>query len=873
MESKKIRELYLDFFKSKGHTVVPSASLIPFEDQTILFTNAGMVQFKKYWATEIPLPYKRATSCQKCLRAGGKDSDLEKIGKSGRHHTFFEMLGNFSFGDYFKEEAIEWAYEFVTDILKIPVKVLWVSYYEEDIETKEIWKKFLHKEKIIPLGKKDNFWGPAGDTGPCGPCTELYIDFGEGKSCGRPDCKPGCECGRFLEFWNLVFPQYDMQVDATLLPLKRRGVDTGMGLERIARVLQGKETNYETDLFMPIIEKLQEISGFEYKDKKRDFRIISDHIRAITFLISDNILPSNEGRGYVLRRLIRRGCLSGMNLNLKGPFLYRLSEVVVEIMKDVYPELEKNRSVVRKIVFEEENKFYSIIETSNKIFQIKLKDIKEKIIPGEVAFNLYDTYGVPKDLIEEFSISKGLEVDWQTFEEEMKKRKNLSRTFSSVGFTPKKIFEPSSIIATNFAGYEKTEEKGKIVALYSDDKRKLLSMVLDITPFYPEKGGQIGDKGLIENDLIKFSVVDTQIDERGLIHHIGKLEKGKVEDIKEGMEVKAMVDKEFRKKVSINHTCTHLLHYALRKAFGEEVRQAGSYVGDDKLRFDFVCFSEVNEEKIREIEEIVQEKIFDSSPVKVKEMPLEEVMKMPDIIALFMEKYEKIVRVITIGDYHSEVCGGTHLKNTSDAFLFKIINFSSIGKNLKRIEAITYKEATGYLNNNTEKIKEISSILNTAEEKVVEKIKKLIEEKERKEKLIEKYEEQLLKQMVEEIIKNAKVIKVNGKEIKFVSKIINLERKETLSKIADAVIEKTGTGITIIASKINEKLFVVVKVSKDIADFIPAGKIIKEITPFIKGGGGGSATFAQGSGKDINGFVKGTEHILKFIKKRERNGT
>jgi len=366
MKSKKIRQLYLDFFKSKGHTVVPSASLIPFEDQTILFTNAGMVQFKKYWATEIPLPYKRATSCQKCMRAGGKDSDLEKIGKSGRHHTFFEMLGNFSFGDYFKEEAIEWAYEFVIDILKIPVEILWVSYYEEDLETKKIWEKFLHKGKIIPLGKKENFWGPAGDTGPCGPCTELYIDFGEEKSCGRADCKPGCECDRFLEFWNLVFPQYDMQIDGTLLPLKRRGVDTGMGLERIARILQGKETNYEIDLFIPIIEKLQEISGFEYKDKKRDFRIISDHIRAITFLISNNILPSNEGRGYVLRHLIRRSCLSGMNLNLKGPFLYRLSEVVVEIMKDVYPELEKNSSVVKKIVFEEEDKFYSIVETSER---------------------------------------------------------------------------------------------------------------------------------------------------------------------------------------------------------------------------------------------------------------------------------------------------------------------------------------------------------------------------------------------------------------------------------------------------------------------------------------------------------------------------
>lgn len=867
MESKKIRRLYLDYFKDREHTIVSSAPLIPFEDQTLLFTNAGMVQFKKYWATEVPLPYKRATSCQKCIRAGGKDSDLEKIGKSGRHHTFFEMLGNFSFGDYFKKEAIEWAYEFVVNFLKIPEKLLWVSYYLEDEETKEIWKKFLPEERIVPLGKKDNFWGPAGETGPCGPCTELYIDYGKEKSCGSPDCKPGCECERFLEFWNLVFPQYDMQADGKLLPLKRRGVDTGMGLERIARILQGKETNYETDLFIPIIYEIQEISGFNYEDKKRDFRIISDHIRAITFLICDNVLPSNEGRGYVLRRLIRRGCLSGMSLNMNGPFLYKLSEVVVNKMGDIYPELLRNGSLARKIIYEEEDRFYSIIEASKKIFTSKIKEVKGKVIPGEFAFNLYDTYGVPKDLIEEFSLSTGYEVDWDGFEENMKKRKDFSRAFSSVGFTPKRIFEPDSIVETEFTGYERLEEKSKIVALYSDEKKKLLSIVVEKTPFYPEKGGQVGDRGIIENELIKFVVSDTQIDERGLIHHIGKIEKGKIEEIKKGMDVFCKVDTEFRKKVSINHTSTHLLHYALRKVIGQEVRQAGSYVGPDKLRFDFVCFSDIEEENIEKVEGIVQEKIFEGSSVSVKEMPLEDVLKRGDIIALFMEKYERMVRVISIADYHSEVCGGTHIKNTADVMLFKIINFTSVGKNLKRIEAITYKEAVKFLNERSKMVKKISRELNVPEEKIIEKILKLIEDGENKVKLIEKYENKLLRYSVQDTIKEAITLSVDGKEIKFLGKIVDVDRKEMMSKFVDNIFEKIGTGIVIIASKINDRISIMVKVSEEIGKKIGAGRIIKEMAPFIKGGGGGSEKFAQGSGKDIDGFNKGIEHIISLITK------
>jgi len=871
MESKKIRQIYLEFFKNKGHTIVPSSSLIPFGDQTLLFTNAGMVQFKRYWATEIPLPYKRAVTCQKCVRAGGKDSDLEKIGKSGRHHTFFEMLGNFSFGDYFKEETIRWAYEFVVDVLKIPESKLWVSYYEEDEETKEIWLKFLPEERIIALGKKDNFWGPAGDTGPCGPCTELYYDNGKEKSCRGDNCLPGCACDRFLEFWNLVFPQYDMQKDGLLLPLKRRGVDTGMGLERISRILQWKETNYETDLFLPIIKKIEQISGIEYQNKISDFRIISDHIRSITFLIVDNVLPSNEGRGYVLRRLIRRGCISGMNLSLSGPFLYKLSEVVVNIMKDVYPELDKNNYLLKRIIFEEEDKFYSIIDSSKKIFYTKLKDIKGKTIPGEIAFNLYDTYGIPKDLIEEFALANNYNVDWDGFERKMSEMKNFSRICSSIGFTPKRIFESESIISTEFTGYERLEEEGNIVALYSDEKLKRLSLVLDKTSFYPEKGGQVGDKGIIENGLIKFIVDDTQIDERGIIHHIGKLERGNIEDIKIGIKVKCFVNKEFRKKVSINHTSTHLLHYALREIIGKEVRQAGSYVGEEKLRFDFVCFSPIDEEKIQKVEEMVQEKIFDSSEVKIEVMQLDEVFK-KDIVALFMEKYENNVRVINIGNYHSEVCGGTHIKNTSEIFLFKITSFTSIGKNLKRIEGITYKECIKYLNKGIKAVKEISNLLNSPEEKIIKRTKELIEEKEEKEKMIIKYENRLVKYEVEKILKEVENLIIDGKEVKFLGKLVDVERKENLDKIIDNLIEKLGTGVVIIASKLDKKIYVLVKVSKDISDNISAGAIVKEILPFIKGKGGGNNIFAQGSGEAVDGFQNGLKHAVDILKEGIKNG-
>jgi len=857
MESKRIREEYLKFFENKEHKIVKSSSLIPFDDPTLLFTNAGMVQFKKFWATDVPLPYTRAVSCQKCLRAGGKDSDLEKIGDSGKHHTFFEMLGNFSFGDYFKKEAIEWAYEFVVEKLKIKEENLWVSYYKEDLETKKIWMKFIPEKKIIPLGEKDNFWGPAGDTGPCGPCTEIYFDFGEEKGCKKEDCKPGCDCERFLEFWNLVFPQYDKQKDGRLLPLKRRGVDTGMGLERISRILQKVETNYDTDLFIPIIKKIEEISNFSYEENKKNFRIISDHIRGIVFAISDGVIPSNEGRGYVLRRLIRRASLSGLDLNLKEPFLYKLSNIVIDLMKDVYTELSQNKEIIEKVIYEEEERFLYLISSSRKIFFDIVKKEKEEI-DGETVFKLYDTYGIPKDLIEELALKFNKKIDWNQFEIFMERQKEMSRAKSKMGIKLNPILISEKILETEFVGYEKIFVIGKLVSIYSCDN--LYYLVFDKTPFYPEKGGQIGDRGIISNDKFKFKVLDTQIDEKGLIYHIGEILFGKIEDLNIGDELILSVDEEFRRKVSINHTATHLLHYALRKIIGKEVRQAGSYVGDDKLRFDFVCFKDIDEKIIKEVEDLIREKIFEKVPVTVEEMSLNDAIE-KGAIALFTEKYGERVRVVSTGDFHKEVCGGTHLKNTGDIFLFHINSFSTIGKNLKRIEAITYKKCFEYFYNSVFLLDKISDLLKSDKEKVLSKLEKIIEELDEKAKLIEKYVNFKIEKVADEIMKKHEIILKNGKEIIFFTGEVSFEEKDHIAKVSDVITEKFKNSIVFLLSEIKGKKFFVLKVGDNLKDEFSATKIIKKLSQYIKGGG---------NEKFVSGIIEknfGNDFIVDLIKK------
>jgi len=848
--STEIRSAYLKFFQERGHQIVPSSSLIPVEDPTLLFTSAGMVQFKKFWATDTPLPYKRATSCQKSLRAGGKDSDLEMVGRSLKHHTFFEMLGNFSFGDYFKKEAITWAYEFVTRVLEIPFARVWVSYYQEDEETRNFWLDYLPEERLVKLGAKDNFWGPAGDTGPCGPCTELYYDFGQEHSCG-PGCQPGCDCGRFLEFWNLVFPQYDQQADGKRIPLKRRGVDTGMGLERICRIRQKTSSNYETDLFRPLISVLEKISGqsYQHPEKTVPFRIISDHIRAAVFLVDEGLVPGNEGREYVLRNLIRRAAVSGMELGLNEPFLSLLVPAIVETMGSVYPSIKQHQELICRVLREEEERFQSTSEFSSRRFReyIKQEVLSDRIIPGWLAFKLYGTLGIRRDLLAKLAQEEGLKVDWEGLEKLLSEEKERSRRTSAFGENLEVIFSPAKVSETVFLGYETLTFKSHLIGLFRKKKDNLLQAVTEATAFYPEKGGQLGDQGFLIGAGFRFRVIDTQIDEKGVIYHLGDLKEGKLEVLSPGVELTGEVDKERRLATSANHTATHLLHFALRHLFGPETRQAGSYVGADRLRFDFICSKDLTKEELKQLEQVIQEKIFADTPVKTKELALEEAISQ-GAVALFLPRYGEKVRTVYTGDYHIEVCGGTHVERTGQIGIFKIIGYTSIGKNLRRIEALTRLSAVNFLNQWLEVLDKSAALLEVPRERVYERLEKMIEQLKEKERQLRQAEDLVIQHTFLKLVKEAEKVQLPGKEISLVVARVKVWQEESLGFLADRVEAELSPAVVVVAAELNQKLFLVIKISKELAEVIAANALIKVLSAVIKGGGGGSKTFAQGRG-------------------------
>ncbi len=864
MNSKEIRSRYLDFFEKKNHTVVPSSSLIPFEDPSLLFTSAGMVQFKKFWATETPLPYKRATSCQKCLRAGGKDSDLEKIGWSGRHHSFFEMLGNFSFGDYFKEEAINWALEFVTQHLKINREKLWVSYYCEDAETLKIWKKLLPETRIVPLGKKDNFWGPAGNTGPCGPCTEIYIDAGTDPACNNENCKPGCECNRFLEFWNLVFPQYNQQAGGQLQPLKRKGVDTGMGLERISRIMQNTTSNYETDLFVPLILKLEEISKLKYEKKTKEFRIICDHFRAAAFLIGDGVYPDNEGRGYVLKRIIRRAYFQGTKLGINTPFLSNLIDPLISIFDGAYPEIEKNTEEIKKIIYEEEKKFTDSLLSARKIFESDITNLSDKIIHGKLLFRWYDTYGIPRDLISDLAEEANLKPDWIDFEQHMKKQQEQAREKSIFEQKRQPLFESEQINETVFTGYQNTENKGKIIALYHLPDKNLWEMVLDVSPFYPEKGGQVGDKGIINGAKWRFDVMDTQIDSRGVIFHIGKFISGLPEDVKIMEQVMAAVSRKHRMDVSANHTATHLLHYCLRKISNNQAKQAGSFVGTDRLRFDFVYPEIFNQKIVDKIESDINTIIFENHPVMVEEMDYQQAIG-KGAIALFTEKYEEKVRVVTTGSFHAELCGGIHVKTTSEIGVFKVVSFSSIGENIKRIEAVTRENAYIWFTKHINVLMQISDTLKTPPENIISSVNKLRKQLQDTEKKLESILEKASIDIPSTLKKNKRKIQIKDRTIDVIAGRVDGINIEHLGKIADGLVDNNKNIVVFIAGVVDGKIALTCKVTPDISHLIPASKLIKYVAKILNGSGGGKPEFAQGSGKDITKIDEVISQIYDII--------
>ncbi|UCD85027.1 MAG: alanine--tRNA ligase, partial [Deltaproteobacteria bacterium] len=691
MTGHQIRRSFLKYFEGKGHRILPSSSLVPEKDPTLLFTNAGMVQFKKVFTGEEKIEFKRATTSQKCLRVSGKHNDLENVGRTARHHTFFEMLGNFSFGDYFKQEAIDFSWEFLTDILSLPKEKLWVSVFQDDDEAYDIWKgKDVRPERIVRMGEKENFWA-MGETGPCGPCSEIIIDQGEEVGCHRPECAPGCDCDRYLELWNLVFMQYNRQENGKLVPLPKPSIDTGMGLERVAAVLQGVKSNYETDLLRVTIRNTEEITQIKYgEDDEKDisFQVIADHCRGMVFLVGDGILPANEGRGYVLRRIMRRAARHGKKLDLNEPFLYKLSGNVVDQMEEAYPELKERRSYIAMIIQKEEERFLDTLDRGLQILQEemeRLRGSKGQTVPGEVVFKLYDTYGFPLDLTEDIAAEEGFAVDTEGFNQEMEQQRERARmSWKGTGAQEiKGVYSRLSEdgLTVTFLGYDRLKNKSKVERIIRNDEfvesvkpGDEVEIITRETCFYGEAGGQMGDQGVIQGRGSEFQVMDTIRPLPSLILHRGRVRKGQ---ISVGDEVTMKVDENWRQSTVLHHTATHILQSALRQVLGDHVKQSGSLVAPDRLRFDFTHFSPVEERELKRVEELVNQRIRENHPVATKTTSYNEAIK-GGAIALFGEKYEDNVRLVKVGKVSSELCGGTHARRSGDIGLFKIVSESGV---------------------------------------------------------------------------------------------------------------------------------------------------------------------------------------------------
>ncbi len=864
LSAHEIRELFLSFFEKRGHTRVKSSPIVPENDPTLLFVNAGMVPFKNVFLGLEKKPYSRAVSCQKCLRVSGKHNDLEQVGYTSRHHTFFEMLGNFSFGDYFKKEAIGFGWEFVTEVLKLPKERIYVSVYKEDKEAFRIWNEDigLPEERIWRLGDEDNFW-QMGETGPCGPSSEIYIDRGEEYE--------GEE--RYLEIWNLVFMQYNRDDRGNLVPLPKPNIDTGMGLERIASVLQNTKTNFEIDIIRPLIEFGEETSGKSYGttfETDVALRVIADHLRALTFAISDGVLPSNEGRGYVIRRILRRALRFGYKLGIEESFLYRGVDLVVELMKEPYPELDMSREFIKGVVRGEEERFLRTLKTGMQAVEEILQKAKEEgrdSLSGKELFMAYDTYGFPLDLLEEIAREKGLKIDLKGFNEEMEKQRERARKHFKLDTKKvKPVYQHLQDIGkgSSFVGYEYLERETQVVGLIKGDE--LLpelregeegEVVLKETPFYPEKGGQIGDTGIIETDRALFKVEDTQSPIEGVIVHIGRVLRGV---LRTGDTVSARVDVLRRKDIMRNHTATHLLHSALKSVLGDHIKQAGSLVADKYLRFDFTHFEALTEEELRKIESLVNEKIMENLPVRVKEMAYQEAIK-SGAVAIFEEKYGDIVRVISAGDFSRELCGGTHVSRTGDIGYFKIISESSVGAGIRRLIAKTGRWAVdrGFWEHSL--LERTAKALKVKEEEIPRRVEELQKELKEKEKEIARLRQELLKAQVERHVREEKV----GNYTLYWAKFKGVEVQE-LRNLADMLRQRSDRAVVFLASEKGSSLSTVVAVSKTISDSIRADELIKDLGKAIKGGGGGRKDMAQGGGNHPEGFEEAVNILRKKLK-------
>ncbi len=845
MKADDIRRAFLEFYRSKGHEIVPSDSLVPKDDPTLLFTGAGMNQFKEKFLGR-NITYRRAVSSQKCLRTG----DLENVGRTRGHHTFFEMLGNFSFGDYFKKEAIAWAWEFLTYNLQLKTYNLWVSVYKDDGEAYNIWKDIIKvpEEKIIKFGEKENFWpseAPSkGPNGPCGPCSEIFYDYGKDVGCGKNSCTPECDCGRFCEVWNLVFTQFDRQPDGALKPLPNKNIDTGMGLERIASVTQGVKTNFETDIFAPIVDAIKH--EIRTTNDERRIRAIADHIRAVTFAISDGVMPSNEERGYVVRKLIRRSMAHAKDIGIIKPYLYKLVSIVADVMKAQYPEIKERRDDIAQVVKREEDLFLFVIRTQlPKVEEAFEKISKEKNKEGlaESAFNFYDTYGMPYDLLEEVAQKFRLKIDKDIFKEFLEKQREQSRARTKIRA---EIFSETFAkkvealgLKTEFLGYEKAHAQSKVLAVLECGE-----VILDRTPFYGESGGQAGDWGKIKTPSGAMEVEDAKKIGDTIVH-IGRLLRGKIE---KGETAEVSINEDIRNKIMRNHTATHLLQAALRKVLGEHVRQTGSLVDHDHLRFDFTHMKKMEPREVTRVEDIVNDAIKKALAVKKEIKSLNDAKK-DGVIALFGEKYSEEVRVVSVGDFSKELCGGTHVNNTREIGFFKITSEGSVASGIRRIEALTGSAAEAWV----EKQKDLEDL----------KLKAQSEKEEKKKILNKRLNEEIAR--IDSLIAKGKTVG-NTKVIIDVIEDIDIDGLRTIS---DKIRLKEKSAVIILATKSDDRVSFITVITEDLVKKnIRADDLAKELARLLNGSGGGRPDFAQGGGKDAAGLSSALEKIGNVIKEK-----
>lgn len=881
LKAAEIRESFLKYFEAQKHKRFKSAPLVPENDPTLFFTNAGMVPFKNVFTGQEVVGTKRAASSQKCLRVSGKHNDLENVGRTLRHHTFFEMLGNFSFGDYFKKEAIEFAWEYLTEVVKIDKSRLWVTVFEEDDEAESLWKKLtdLPHERILKMGKATNFWS-MGDTGPCGPCTEIHYDhgaeFGKEYEAGDEDF----DGNRFMEIWNLVFMQFDRSSDGKVNPLPKPSVDTGMGLERLACVVQGVHSNYDTDLFTPLLDWMGNLSGKKYgssEDTDISLRVVADHIRASTFLIADGVLPSNEGRGYVLRRIMRRAIRHGRLLGITEPFFFKVAPVVIGQMGKDYPELPSHKKFIQEVIKAEEIRFLETVEKGMEIIESeirKVKKIKGKALSGEVAFKLYDTFGFPVDLSEIIAQDAGLHVDQEGFKKLMEKQRAKARS-AWKGSGEEKLSEVHQQLAsegktTEFLGYQTMDCISKVIALVKDGKGtpsaksgEEIEVYTEYSPFYAESGGQVGDQGEIFASGLKGTVLDTQGPVKGLIAHMVKLTQG---SLKVGDEIHLKVFSKTREPTRLNHTATHLLHAALRKVLGEHVKQAGSLVGPHRLRFDFSHFKPMSQEEIYVIEDLVNEKIREDLQVEKKTMSYDEAID-AGAMALFGEKYGDQVRVLKIADFSTELCGGTHVDRSGEIGAFKIISDSSVAAGVRRIEALTGADCMEYMRDMEAKFQVIARLLKAAPDEVMERIKKQSDQLKKVERELSKLKAQLAGSGASDQKSGLmdQVKEVDG--IKVLALRRDLDDMKALRGLSDQMIDKLGSGLSVLGSAVGGKATLIVRVSKDLTKKYHAGNIVKELAPLVGGSGGGRPDMAQAGGPEISGLDSALEKVYELVGK------